>query len=136
MDDNLERFMAVSSAPLPEEFLRPLKSAPRAQPSGRSDGLRARGPSWWPGTVFAALGQFARAAFGFARVCVARAGTRSMSKIAGLAMGGVSALHSPIQSARKLLRTRRTRRAFVRWKVEEELCYVASEARFEREAPK
>jgi hypothetical protein len=36
------------------------------------------------------------------------AGTRSMSKIAGLAMGGVhiSALHSPIQSARKLLRMR------------------------------
>src|ERR1700730_2780446 len=66
------------------------------------------------------------------------AGTRGMPKIAGLAMGGVhiSALHSPIQGARKVLRIRRARRAFVRWKVEEELCYVATEARFEGEASK
>ncbi|MGA9726542.1 MAG: hypothetical protein WBD65_05570 [Methylocella sp.] len=66
------------------------------------------------------------------------AGTRGMSKIAGLAMGRVriSALRSPFQSARKLLRARRGRRAFVRWKLEEELCYVASEARFEGQAPK
>jgi hypothetical protein len=36
------------------------------------------------------------------------AGTRSMSKIAGLAVGGVHirALHSPFQSARKVLRMR------------------------------
>jgi hypothetical protein len=36
------------------------------------------------------------------------AGTRSMAKIAGLAMGGVhlSALHSPFQSAREVLRMR------------------------------
>jgi hypothetical protein len=66
------------------------------------------------------------------------AGTRSMSKLAELATGGVhiSALHSPIQSARKVLRMRRGRRAFVRWKVEEELCYGANETRFEGEASK
>src|SRR5580704_3585896 len=44
--------------------------------------------------------------------------TRRMPKIAGLALVGVhgSALHSPIQSARKVLRLRRAGRAFVRWK--------------------
>lgn len=45
----------------------------------------------------------------------------------------VSALHSPIQSARKVLRVRRARRALVQWK---ELCYVASEAHFEGDASK
>ena len=65
------------------------------------------------------------------------AGTRSMSKIAGLAMGGVhiSALHSQSYSKRTKSATS-ARGAFVRWKVEEELCYVASEARFEGEASK
>jgi hypothetical protein len=45
-------------------------------------------------------------------------GTRSMSKITGLAVGGVhlSASHSPFQSARKVLRVRQVRRALVKWK--------------------
>jgi hypothetical protein len=61
--------------------------------------------------------------------------TRSMSKIAGLAMGNVHILdlRSPIQSARKVLRAAGSPR-ICSMKVEEELCYVASEARFEGEA--
>ena len=62
------------------------------------------------------------------------AGTRSMSKIAELAMGDVhiSALHIPIQSARKVLVQRARPHLFDG----KELCDVASEARFEGEAPK